>query len=91
MSFFRMFSYVCQYMNKSLCIWSKFLKMLDPPWALPPAQDIHPPCLGLGYALWAGDTSRKPLSLAALTGFNIAIAYALNSNSQRPSDQNRHW
>ncbi len=56
--------------------------MLDPPWALPPAPDINPPCRGLDYALGAVDASRKPLSLAALTGFNIAIAYAPNSNSQ---------
>jgi hypothetical protein len=57
--------------------------MVDPPWALPPAPDINPPRRGLDYALWAVDASKKkPLSLAAPTGFNVAIAYAPNSNSQ---------
>ncbi len=57
-------------------------KMVDPPWALPPDPDINPPRRGLDYALWAVDTSREPLSLAAPTGFNVAVAFAPNSNSQ---------
>ena len=56
--------------------------MVDPPWALPPAPDINPPRRGLGYVLWVGEASADPLPLAAPTGFNVAVAFAPNSNSQ---------
>jgi hypothetical protein len=56
--------------------------MVDPPWALPPAPDINPPRRGLDYVLWARDAYINPLSLTAPTGFNVAVAFAPNSNSQ---------